>query len=396
MRHRLMCLALFICCLFSGISYAYPDTGIATGSNPQLEKVEDIFNRNCVRCHSGLMPAQELNLGPGNIISSTVDVTSMQKIDLRIVDTANPRMSYLLKKIKGDSDITGKRMPLKGGALNEEDIKAVEEWIVSLKGTSGKESGQRLESAKKPAENAFRGTRLINLSTPTIIPGGHFLFRISHRFINSVKDGYDSFFGLDGPAVIFLGMGYGISRSLDITIGRSNLLQEFELMLKWRVRTPSRASTFPLSIALHAGGSWVTETIPGESAFDSDNLKFNLQLCLAYPLSRKIALLAVPGDSSNVDHFEPDPEGTFSLGTGIRIDLMRNFSVIGEWLPVLSGYKANANGWGLGFEYKIGKHLFQVFALNSAGITLDRFISGGDLLLGKGHFRFGFNIFREF
>lgn len=39
-------------------------------------------------------------------------------------------------KIRGDSDIMGKRMPLNGTPLVEADIRAIQDWILSLKGAS--------------------------------------------------------------------------------------------------------------------------------------------------------------------------------------------------------------------------------------------------------------------
>jgi hypothetical protein len=390
----LVLVVIFIGFFFSnGFSYAKPNTGIALDSNPQLKKVKEIFKRSCITCHGGPVPAQELSLEPGNLLSNTINVSSMEKTDLKIIDTSNPRNSYLIMKIKNEKNIVGKRMPLKSEPLREEEIKTIEEWILSLQGTPGLESGQKPIPAARPGKNVFWGTRLINLTTPTVIPGGDFLFRISHRFVRSVKKGYDAFYGIDGPAIIFLSLGYGISRNLDITIGRSNLFQELEFMLKWRILSTSRASSFPLSIALHTGGNWVTQS--NGSVSDSD-IKYNLQLCAAYSLSPKISLLLVPGYSSNVNHFQASSEGTFALGTGISIKLTRNLAIMGEWIPVLSGYNANFNGWGLGFQYRIGKHLFQVFALNTSGITTDQFMAGGDLRLKDGDFRFGFNIFREF
>jgi len=63
---------------------------------------------------------------------------------------------------------------------------------------------------------------------------------------------------------------------------------------------------------------------------------------------------------------------------------------------VLDGPRAAANGWGVGLEYKIGRHVFQVFFLNAIGLLADQYLPGGDLLLKKGDFRFGFNLFRDF
>ena len=58
---------------------------------------------------------------------------------------------------------------------------------------------------------AFWGTRLINLPTTTTMEKHDVLFRISHRFIPKTDSGYDGFYGLDGPAVVFASLGYGIT-----------------------------------------------------------------------------------------------------------------------------------------------------------------------------------------
>ncbi|MCU0288580.1 MAG: DUF5777 family beta-barrel protein [Acidobacteria bacterium] len=388
------CLIIIISLLFvTGFTFARWDIGAARGANSHLEQVHHIFEKNCVSCHSGANPQQELNLEPRHLIGYSVNVDSMEKTGYKIIDTSEPSKSYLLMKIKGEPTIIGKRMPLDSKPLADEEIKTIEEWIISLQETGVPIAGPIAIPREK---NAFWGARLINLATPTVIPRGHFLFRVSHRFFFPAKDGYGSFYGLDGPAVVYLSLSYGILRNLDITFGRSNKFQELELMLKWRILTPTRNSRFPLSLALHAGGNMVTQAYPGKSAWDSNRLKYSVQISFAYPLTVGISLLAVPSYTSNIEHFYPDSEGTFAIGTGLRIKLVGGLSVIGEWIPVLSGYQENTNGWGIGLEYKIGKHVFQVYGLNTLGITTDQFISGGDLYLRKNEFRFGFTIFREF
>jgi len=65
-------------------------------------------------------------------------------------------------------------------------------------------------------------------------------------------------------------------------------------------------------------------------------------------------------------------------------------------VPRLAGYKDSYSGWGLGIEKKIGGHVFQFFVTDSIGLTASQYLPGGDLKLGDGDFRIGFNIFRTF
>ena len=62
----------------------------------------------------------------------------------------------------------------------------------------------------------------------------------------------------------------------------------------------------------------------------------------------------------------------------------------------LSGYKEKSTGWGAGLEWKIGGHVFQIFALNSFGLPSAQYLPGGDLSLSESDFRFGFSVFRLF
>lgn len=136
MNHKMICLTILLGFLFvAGFPDANPDTVTAPDANSQLEKVKDIFKTSCISCHGGLHPDQELNLEAENMILDTVNVSSMEKTDLKIINTADPSRSYLLMKIKGDPNIVGKRMPKKKKPLGDEAIKTIEEWITSLKET---------------------------------------------------------------------------------------------------------------------------------------------------------------------------------------------------------------------------------------------------------------------
>ena len=243
---------------------------------------------------------------------------------------------------------------------------------------------------------AFWGTRLINLPTTTTMEKHDVLFRISHRFIPKTDSGYDGFYGLDGPAVVFASLGYGITDNLGITLGRSNLFQEWELSASWLIAKQGQTVHLPFSAALHAGLVWASQRLGGLSRWDGRNFKVDLQLSLSRQVTRRWSLLAVPSFSTNTNHWALDSTGTFALGLGTRYMFLKDLSVLVEWIPVLSGYKNVQNGWGMGIEKKIGGHVFQLFVVNSFGMTSDQFPPGGDLRIDDFDFRFGFNIFRIF
>ena len=374
----------------------------AQGTIAVPEPVQKIFSRSCgvTGCHQGKYPAMNMGFEPDKIIGSTINVPSQEKPDLKIINTAEAAKSYLSMKIRGDKDIAGKRMPLNATPLKDADILSIQNWINSLKGAPAAAlvtQGPGENGLKKKFEDpAFWGTQVINLPTAQMIERGRFLFRISHRYYQPASSGYDSFFGLDGSTTTLLGFGYGISDRLGLSLARTNQNQEVELGLHWLILEQGRNPSLPFSAALHAGTSLITQSRPDKSLFDSDNFKLNVQLSLSHQLSNRLSLLVVPAYSTNTSHLNAASKGTLALGMGARFMFLEGLSLIGEWIPVLSGYKDKSSGWGLGIEKKIGGHVFQFFVLNVFGLTSDQFVSGGDLLLKDGDFRIGFNIFRAF
>jgi len=277
-----------------------------------------------------------------------------------------------------------------------DDIQSGENRLVNL-GSIGKDVAENpLVRKKQFTTPPFQSSQLINLPTTRLLPARSILFRITHHFSSSVKSGYSDFYGFDGPAVVFFSLGYGISDSLGLTVGRSNLFQEFEFSLKWLLLEPGSGEKIPIGAALTLGSDLATQSRPGIKVFDKDNLKLNLQLSLSWQLNDRLTMLLVPAYSTNTDHLDAATRGTFVLGSGLRLRLSEDISLLGEWLPVLSGYKIHYNGWSFGIEKKIGWHVFQFYALNSLGITSDQYLQGGDLRLGAGDWRLGFTIFRQF
>ena len=310
-------------------------------------------------------------------------------------------------------------MPPPGKApMTADEIALIENWIMSLKedlpavafrragfGSGGfvassastQASADKSKKSKAAYEKPpFWGTRLINLPTGMTIDKKDFLFRISHRLVPSVRTGYDTAWGLDGPAMAFISLGYGITDRVGITLGRSGLFKEVELSSTWIILQQGENASLPFSFTFNSGLGWVTQKQEGRGAFNSRNFKINAQVILGRQFNERFSVLVTPIYSSNTNHWEGAAQGTFAIGIGGRFMFLNDLSMIGEWVPVLAGYKDIANGWGFGFEKKIGGHVFQVFITNSIGLTTAQFVTGGDLRLGKGDLRLGFNIFRTF
>ncbi len=388
---------LFVC-----IAIAF-SLGLRQPTDPTdlTARVAKIFAQSCIAagCHSGGFPPMELNLEEDKFQLSLLDIPSRQDLNLKLVDTRTPEKSYLIMKLRGDTTISGKSMPYDRDPLSNEDMKTIEEWIFGFKGRDLPEqpeaSTSRLRQQRRFTKPAFWGTRLMNLPTDMSIGKNDFLFRISHRFLPSVSNGYDSFYGFDGPASIYFSLGYGLSDSISVTLGRSSFLKEFEFSLKWVFLEQEKLSV-PLSGFVYLGGGLTTLRQEDRNTLSSKNTRVIAQLGLTYQLSNSFAILCIPSYASNTNYENPNTENTFALGLGGRLTIIDNLSLVAEWIPVLSGFKNKSTGWGAGLEWKIGGHVFQIFALNSFGLPTAQYLPGGDLRLSENDFRFGFSIFRLF
>lgn len=96
----------------------------------QFASVQAIFTGRCIVCHSGAGAAQGLVLSEGLSYSAIVGVPSTQQPELSIIAPNDPEASYLVRKIRGDSSISGSRMPLNGPPyLSEADQNTIISWV---------------------------------------------------------------------------------------------------------------------------------------------------------------------------------------------------------------------------------------------------------------------------
>jgi len=236
------------------------------------------------------------------------------------------------------------------------------------------------------------------MPTTEALGDGEILFRVSHRFYLPVDAGHEHFLGLDGPAFIYLSLGYGVTDRVSVTLGRTNLLDEIEFSSRVAIIRQERDRSLPFSASLSACFNLTTERPEGSGVLDAENRHVGLQLMLARRFTDRFSLLCVPSFSSNT-HERPDGRGgverenTTALGVGSRFRIFEDVSLMGEWIPVLSGYETANAAWGFGIEAKEGGHVFHVFVSNAFGLTLNQYLPGGDLG-GASEVRLGFNIYR--
>jgi hypothetical protein len=98
---------------------------------------------------------------------------------------------------------------------------------------------------------------------------GDFEFEISHRFSPTLDDGVDYLFGLDGPVNMRMALGYAVTDRLVVTLGRSNVLRNLDLQLKYRALS-LRNKLLPTIVTFQLGSAW--STVKTSFIDENDNL----------------------------------------------------------------------------------------------------------------------------
>ena len=89
--------------------------------------VTGLLQKKCAGCHKGKHPPKGLSLEPENL-AAILDAPSKEVPALKIIDTKSPGASYLLKKVRRQSDIAGSGMPPRK-ALTAAELQVIEAWL---------------------------------------------------------------------------------------------------------------------------------------------------------------------------------------------------------------------------------------------------------------------------
>lgn len=249
---------------------------------------------------------------------------------------------------------------------------------------------------EKPEETLpvelFHSTFAINLPTAETIGARELETEISHRFIPTIKSGSKDFWGFDGPVVNRLALAYGITDITQVTLGRSNLNDSYELSVKQKFYENDN-ELFPFALTANLGGAWNADHPVVESS-DSKAFQFFFQAIFNTMYDKKLAFGLVPSYLHNSHPECVDNQYSFTIGTYLQYYISDAFSVVWEYNPTVTGWRSNHNPMGFGLEIETGGHFFKIFLSNSTDLNQTQFLSGADKSFDDGDLRFGFMITR--
>jgi len=272
---------------------------------------------------------------------------------------------------------------------------------------------------KKPVE-IFTTQKAINANTTEVVGKGKMEFKVAHHFgdIAGKQGGLTNFFGLDNATDYRIAFAFGLGKKFDLTFARyrgASLQQKLmEMSLKYVLmqqveNDPAR----PLAIALFANA--VIATSPSASVPDTENYFENLsartsntfQLILARRMGR-VSFQLNPTLVTRGYAISYDMKTIFALGGAVRFPMGQRVNFIIDYFhpfrtenskdsfAVQSTPVKFYDPLGVGLEVITGRHVFHLNFTNSTEIAENRFIPRTVHSWGKGQFRWGFTISRQF
>ncbi len=247
----------------------------------------------------------------------------------------------------------------------------------------------------------FHSPQAINLPTTQTIKKGNLEYEVSHRFLPPISDGYDAYYGLDGPGHIRMALAYAITNDALLSFGRSNAAADsgraednIDIALKYKLFQFSQYAKAPVSVAIRTGLGWYTNVI-GRDKTDGANFQYYGQLIINTLLFKKIGLGLVPSYLYNSSILQAETQYSVTLGAYAQYYISSAMSALMEWNPTLNGYKTMYTPFSFGIELETGGHFFKIFLTNSQMLNTSQFLAGADLAgVNDGKWRIGFNITR--
>ena len=251
---------------------------------------------------------------------------------------------------------------------------------------------QRSSDATEIPIFVFHSSQSANLPTAETLLQGEWQFEISHRFFPPFKDGYDAFWGLDGPVNNRFGLAFGLHDRGMVTLQRSNLDNNLDLNVKVRVFEAGREST-PVMVAVVAGTAW-NGAAPMLLDESTRAWQYYGQLTANVMLGDRFALGVVPSFLRNARLNQEEVENAFSVGIMGQLYVSQHVSVLAEWNISEERTDFEYDAGTFGIELETGGHFFKIMATNSVRLNPAQFVVGTPFSFAPGEWRFSFNITR--
>jgi len=290
-------------------------------------------------------------------------------------------------------------------------------FVICIPGVAQEGAGKKTMSSK-PAE-IFSTQKVINANSTEVVPKGKMEFKVMHNFgdIAGSGGGIKNFFGLDNAQDIRIAFEIGIGERTDLTVARSKgagpQQRFYEINIKHQLLQQLEDDpSHPVSVALFLNTAVATNKASSFANLDhsfrnfSDRLSETIQLIVARKMGR-VSLQLNPTLVTRGYSISYDQKTIFAIGGAIRLPISQRVNIIADYFhPFRSqnsrdSFRINNNikffdPLGVGVEILTARHVFHLKFSNTTETLENRFIPRTITSWGKGQFRWGFTISRQF
>lgn len=253
-------------------------------------------------------------------------------------------------------------------------------------------SWHRSEETPALEVGLFHSTHAVNLETAHTISQTNIEFQIYHRFVPPISEGFDFFYGLDGPANIRLGLAYGITDDLAVGLARSSNYGNVDLRARY-VALKTRTDIAPVGVAVQGGMGWNTNVF-GRIDGHHKNYQYYGQAIFNTLIAEKLGIGAVPSFLYNGDFLSEENDNSVALGVYAQYYFLRRFSVLAEWIGVVDGFERDYDCVSIAVEIQTAGHFFKILVTNSLTQNPSHYLAGASQPFAWDDIRLGFNITR--
>ncbi len=278
------------------------------------------------------------------------------------------------------------------------------------------------------ARPVFYSQKLINANTVEVLHKGILEFKVVHNFgdVAGTNGGISRFYGLDNASDVKIAFQAGLTDKLNVLISRTrgggNLGQLLETGFKYQFVKQTDDNSQPVSVTAFA--NVVVCTMKADTSSSASQLKikenhFNnfsdrLSQVVQVMVARRFGNVSLQVSPTYVHTnyvVTNDQKGLFALGAGARIPLNKKFILVADYFHSFRSQRSEDalaaqyaglydakryDAFGIGVEIVTPGHLFHLNFTNATNILENRFLPRTFSSWGKGQYRWGFTMARNF
>lgn len=252
-----------------------------------------------------------------------------------------------------------------------------------------------VSTANASSPPAFKALQIVTGQSTKLTAKNEWYVVIAHRF-GDVSAGFKNFFGLD-DASTKLGVIYGVTDAISLSLSRETNMKTFEFGAKYRLLKQN--DDVPVDLigynVMALNTDLDTENYPHLKF--GDRLSYLTQALISRRFNENFSLQLTPS-YVHKNLYEPTIENNnqFLTGLGGRYKISKRISINAEYFVNFDNHSFYKNPLSLGMDIETGGHVFQLLFSNSQLNSDIGYLTNATGKWEKGQIFFGFNLYRVF